>query len=57
MAAIYLATLEEVERDGFEVLERRVSLTPIRKLWLAWKTVRQEKTLHRRLQKAATSES
>jgi phytoene synthase len=57
MAAIYLATLEEVERDGFEVLERRVSLTPIRKLWLAWKTVRQEKTLHRRLQKTATTGS
>lgn len=55
MAAIYLATLEEIERDGFDVLERRVSLTPIRKLWLAWKTVRQEKTLHRRLRKAAAA--
>lgn len=53
MAAIYQATLDEIERDGFRVLERRISLTPIRKLWLAWKTVRQEKARHRRLQKTA----
>ncbi|HEY8606543.1 MAG TPA: presqualene diphosphate synthase HpnD [Noviherbaspirillum sp.] len=38
MAAIYRALLDEIERDGFHVLERKVSLTPIRKLWLAWKT-------------------
>ena len=38
MAAIYRAILEEVERDGFAVLHRRVSLTPLRKLWIAWKT-------------------
>jgi phytoene synthase len=38
MAAIYRALLDEIERDGFHVLNQRVSLTPIRKLWLAWKT-------------------
>jgi phytoene synthase len=38
MAAIYRALLEEIERDGFEVLTRRTSLTPLRKFWLAWKT-------------------
>ena len=38
MAAIYRATLAEVERDGFRVLTQRTSLTPLRKLWLAWKT-------------------
>jgi phytoene synthase len=38
MAAIYRTLLEEIARDGFEVLHRRVSLTPLRKLWLAWKT-------------------
>jgi 15-cis-phytoene synthase len=37
MAAIYLATLKEVELDGFKVLQHRIALTPIRKLWLAWK--------------------
>jgi phytoene synthase len=38
MAAIYRATLDEVEREGFQVLTHRTSLTPLRKLWLAWKT-------------------
>ncbi len=39
MGAIYRALLEEIRRDGYRVLEHRVALTPIRKLWLAWKTV------------------
>ena len=38
MAAIYRTVLNEVERDGYHVLKQRISLTPIRKLWLAWKT-------------------
>jgi phytoene synthase len=38
MAAIYRAVLEEIERDKFNVLTQRISLTPLRKLWLAWKT-------------------
>jgi phytoene synthase len=38
MAAIYRALLNEIERDRFHVLEQKISLTPIRKLWLAWKT-------------------
>lgn len=38
MANIYRALLREIERDGFQVLHQRTSLTPIRKLWLAWKT-------------------
>lgn len=37
MAAIYRALLNEIERDRFRVLQQRTSLTPIRKLWLAWK--------------------
>ena len=37
MASIYRALLGEIERDGFQVLQQRVSLTPLRKLWLAWK--------------------
>ena len=47
MAAIYRATLEEVERDGFHVLQHRVSLTPLRKLWLAWKTAIQTRRYKR----------
>ncbi|MDB5727708.1 MAG: crtb [Noviherbaspirillum sp.] len=38
MAAIYRALLHEIKRDGFHVLNQKISLTPIRKLWLAWKT-------------------
>jgi 15-cis-phytoene synthase len=38
MAAIYSALLDEIESDGFHVLNQRISLTPLRKLWLAWKT-------------------
>lgn len=45
MAAIYEATLDEIERDGFRVMQQRVSLTPLRKLWLAWKTARRERKL------------
>ena len=37
MAAIQRATLAEVARDGFKVLTERTSLTPLRKLWIAWR--------------------
>ena len=35
MAAIYRATLTEIKRDANQVLSQRVSLSPLRKLWLA----------------------
>lgn len=35
MAAIYRTLLDEIRRAGFPVLRARVSLTPLRKLWLA----------------------
>ena len=38
MAAIYRSLLEEIRRDGYRVLDRRIALTPLRKLWIAWKT-------------------
>ncbi|HEV7800260.1 MAG TPA: presqualene diphosphate synthase HpnD [Burkholderiales bacterium] len=38
MAAIYRTLLSEIENDGCHVLTRRVALTPVRKLWIAWKT-------------------
>jgi len=40
MAAIYRTLLGEIERDGYRVLEHRVHLTPLRKLWIAWRTAR-----------------
>ena len=36
MAAIYFTLLEEIERERWQVLHQRISLTPVRKLWLAW---------------------
>ncbi len=35
MAAIYRTLLDEIARDGYEVLDRRIALTPLRKLWIA----------------------
>ncbi|MEJ8847321.1 presqualene diphosphate synthase HpnD [Variovorax rhizosphaerae] len=37
MASIYRTLLREIESDDFQVLNQRVSLTPVRKLWLAWR--------------------
>ncbi|ABM94249.1 presqualene diphosphate synthase HpnD [Methylibium petroleiphilum] len=38
MAEIYRTLLREIEATGFQVLHQRTALTPLRKLWLAWKT-------------------
>ena len=40
MAAIYRTLLDEIARDGYHVLDRRIALTPLRKLWIAWRTAR-----------------
>ena len=37
MASIYRTLLREIESSGFPVLHQRVSLTPLRKFWLAWR--------------------
>src|SRR4030095_15697523 len=38
MGAIYAALLTEIERENFQVLHQRIALTPLRKLWIAWRT-------------------
>lgn len=38
MAAIYRTLLDEIRRANFPVLRARVTLTPLRKVWLAGKT-------------------
>ena len=38
MAAIYRALLDEIAGDDYRVLQQRTALTPIRKLWIAWRT-------------------
>ena len=45
MAAVYLATLKKMNKDGFRVLRSRTSLTPVHKLWIAWRTARRERRL------------
>ena len=37
MASIYSKLLDEIEQCGFPVLKERVTLTPLRKFWLAWR--------------------
>jgi phytoene synthase len=37
MGSIYRALLSEIEKESFAVLHQRISLTPLRKFWLAWK--------------------
>ncbi len=38
MGAIYRTLLDEIEHENFQVLHQRISLTPLRKLWIAWRT-------------------
>ena len=38
MAAIYRTLLDEIRREDGRVLHQRIALTPLRKLWIAWKT-------------------
>lgn len=38
MANIYRALLREIEAEQFQVLHQRISLTPLRKLWIAMRT-------------------
>ncbi|QGZ61525.1 squalene/phytoene synthase family protein [Paraburkholderia acidisoli] len=40
LAALELALLDEVEREQFQVLHQQIALTPIRKLWIAWRAAR-----------------
>jgi phytoene synthase len=37
MASIYRTLLREIEAENYQVLRQRIKLTPLRKLWLAWK--------------------
>ncbi len=55
MANIYRTLLDEIRRDQFALLEHRIELTPVRKLWLAWKTVRSERRYARRMRRRRQS--
>jgi len=51
MAAMALATLDEMEADDYRVLQHRVALSPLRKLWLAWITAIRESRRSKRHRK------
>lgn len=53
MAEIYMSLLEEIENDGFRVLEHRIKLTPTRKLWLAWRASHREKKRYKQFLRRA----
>jgi len=38
MAAVYHAVLKKIQQENFRVLDQRISLSSLQKLWLAWKT-------------------
>ena len=38
MAAIYHTLLDEIANSDAKVLNQRIALTPLRKLWIAWRT-------------------
>lgn len=48
MTELMVRQLDEEQADGFRYLERRVMLTPLRKLWIAVRTRRRERRLVRR---------
>ena len=47
MTAIYQTLLSEIQADGYQVMQHRIRLTPVRKLWIAWTTARRERHRHR----------
>jgi len=47
MTAIYQTLLSEIQADGYQVMQHRIRLTPVRKLWIAWTTSRRERRRHR----------
>lgn len=51
MKVIYENLLNELELDGFKVLEHQIKLTPLRKIWLAWQTSRKEKKRYKKFNK------
>jgi phytoene synthase len=55
MASIYRTTLNTIQQDSCQVLTQRISSSPLKKLWIAWRTARAEKRRHKRFQKNSPS--
>lgn len=55
MATIYKKTLKLIKSDSCQVLKERVTISPLHKLWLSWRTAKSEKQRFKKL--SATNES
>ena len=49
MAEIYFALLKKIQSQNYPVLEKRVSIAKLKKLWIAWTTARREYKLSQKL--------
>jgi phytoene synthase len=49
---IYCNLLQEMENDHFAVLKQHYSLTPMRKLWIAWRTYHRERQRAKKYRKS-----
>ena len=43
---MYQALLKAIVDAGYQVFDKRISLSPTRKVWIAWQTARREKRRH-----------
>lgn len=43
LAQIQLALIKELRRDGYRIKDQQLQLTPIRMLWIAWRTIRKQR--------------
>lgn len=57
MAAIYHRLLERITELDYPVLQQRVTLSPLKKLWLAWRCYRSEKKRARDYQRKQATTS
>lgn len=55
MAGIYQLLLRKIAQQDYRVLQQRISLTPVRKFWTAWRCLRREKQRHRNWLKQRTA--
>lgn len=53
MAALNQAALKEIEAAGYRVWDRRIMLTPVRKLWISWRVARREERRMKRARRVA----
>ncbi len=49
MAELYLALLKKIQSQNFPVLIKRVSVSKLKKLWIAWSTARREYKLSQKI--------